>query len=111
LPGSLGVLGAEDDVVVPADSPGAVLAVGWARRAPRWEATGSAWTWLGASCWTSARRRAPTGRPPLGCACVAGEAGAGLCWLGCAGAGVRVDGEAAELIGALFSYSADGSDG
>jgi hypothetical protein len=64
---------------------GVVLVAGepCARRA-RCELTGSACTWLGASCCTSARRRAPAGRPLAG---------------------------GAELTGALLSYSADGSDG
>jgi hypothetical protein len=70
---------------VPAGSD-EVPAVGCARRAARCEADGSAGTWLGASCWTSARRRPPSGLFSLG----------------------EVDGP---LSGELLSYSADGSEG
>jgi hypothetical protein len=80
-----GVLGVDGVEAAPAGSD-EVLAVGCARRAARCEEDGSVGTWLGASCWTPARRRAPSGlfSPALG---------AGL------------------LTGALLSYSADGSDG
>jgi hypothetical protein len=56
---------------------------------------GASGTWLGASCCTSARRRAPAGRCVLSCLVSCGE---------------PVD-EGAALSGALLSYSADGSDG
>ncbi|HEY0617020.1 MAG TPA: hypothetical protein VGD15_05515, partial [Kribbella sp.] len=83
--GVLGVDGADGVDAVPADSE-EVLAVGCARRAARCEEDGSLGTWLGASCWTSARRRAPSGLFPLAWA-------AGL------------------FASELPSYSADGSEG
>src|SRR5215207_2351352 len=89
LPGSVGVPSPEPVVaeappepVLLVTVPG-VLADGWPRRAARREPAASSRTWLGASCCTSARRRAPAGRS-------------------------LDEGEA--LTEALLSYSADGSD-